>query len=95
MSCNPMTQSSKNQLFHWHQDMERKHEDQTRKMKELQSHVEAHNEIMTSRGLRSEKAANLENVLSTKFSLKHSLSIFVIAHLKSSNDAVNDLSGSV
>ena len=57
--------------------------------------VEAHNEIMTSRGLRSEKAANLENVLSTKFSLKHSLSIFVIAHLKSPNDAVNDLSGSV
>ena len=40
MSCNPMTQSSENQFFHWCQDLERKQEEQARKMKELQSHVE-------------------------------------------------------
>ena len=44
--------------------------------------LKAHSEIMTSRGLRSEKAANLEKVLSIKLSLKHYLSIFAIAHLK-------------
>ena len=57
--------------------------------------LKAHSEIMTSRGLRSEKAANLENVLSIKFFLKHSLSIFAISHLKSPDDAVNDLFGPV
>ena len=57
--------------------------------------LKAHSEIMTSRGLRSEKAANLEKVLSIKLSLKHSLSIFAIAHLKIPDDAVNDLSGPV
>ena len=54
--------------------------------------LKAHSEIMTSRRLRSEKAANLEKVLSIKLSLKHSLSIFAIAHLKSPDGAVNDLS---
>ena len=44
--------------------------------------LKAHNKIMTSCGPRSEKAANLEEVLSIKLSLKHSLSIFAIAHLK-------------
>ena len=39
-------------------------------------------ERMTNCGLRSEKAANLENVLSIKLSLKHSLSIFAIAHFQ-------------
>ena len=57
--------------------------------------LKAHSEIMTSHGLRSEKAANLEEVLSIKLSLKHYLSIFAIAHIKSSDDAVNDLSGPV
>ena len=57
--------------------------------------LKAHSKIMTSRGLRSEKAANLENVLSIKLSLKHSLSIFAIAHLKSTDGTVNDLSGAV
>ena len=57
--------------------------------------LKAYSEIMTSRGLRSEKAANLEDVLSIKLSLKHSLSIFAIAHLKSPDVAENDLSGSV
>ena len=57
--------------------------------------LKAHSEIMTSRGLRSEKAANLEKVLSIKLSLKHSLSIFAIAHLKSPAGAVNDLSDPV
>ena len=57
--------------------------------------LNAHNEIMTSRGLRLKKAANLEMVLSIKISLKHSLSIFAIAHLKSPDGAVNDLSGPV
>ena len=55
----------------------------------------AHSEIMTSRGLRSEKAANLEEELSIKLSLKHSLSIFAIAHLKSPDGSVNDLSSPV
>ena len=44
--------------------------------------LKAHNEIMTSYGLRLEKAANVENVLSIKLSLKHSLSIFAMVHLK-------------
>ena len=57
--------------------------------------LKTHNKIMTSRGLRSKKAANLKEVLSIKLSLKHSLSIFAIAHLKSPDDAVNDLSGPV
>ena len=50
--------------------------------------LKAHSEIMTSRGLRLEKAANLEEVLSIKLSLKHSLSIFAITHLKIPDDAV-------
>ena len=45
--------------------------------------LKAHSKIMTSRGLKLEKATNLEEVLSIKLSLKHSLSIFAIAHLKS------------
>ena len=44
--------------------------------------LKAHSEIMTSRRLRSEKAANLEEVLSIKLSLKHSLSIFANSPLK-------------
>ena len=50
--------------------------------------LKAHNEIMTSRGLRLEKAANLEEVLSIRLSLKHSLSIFAITHLKSPDGEV-------
>ena len=57
--------------------------------------LKAYNEIMTNCGLRSEKAANLEEVLSIKLSLKHFLSIFAIAHLKSPDGVVNDLSGPV
>ena len=57
--------------------------------------LKAHSEIMTSRELRLERAANLEEVLSIKLSLKHSLSIFAIAYLKSPDGAVNDLSGPV
>ena len=57
--------------------------------------LKAHNEIMTSHRLRSKKAVNLENVLSINLSLKNSLSIFAIAHLKSPDGAVNDISGPV
>ena len=57
--------------------------------------LKAHNEIMISCGLRSEKATNLEEVLSIKLSLKHFLSIFAIAHLKIPDGAVNDISGPV
>ena len=57
--------------------------------------LKAHSEIMTSRGLRSKKVANLEEVLSIKLSLKHSLSIFAIAYIKSPDDVVNDLSDPV
>ena len=35
-----MNQFLEDQFLHWRQDMERKHKEQTRKMKELQSHVE-------------------------------------------------------
>ena len=45
--------------------------------------LNAHGEIMTSCGLRSEKAVNLEEVLSIKLPLKHFLSIFAMAHLQS------------
>ena len=37
---------------------------------------------MTSCGLRSEKAAIMEEVLSIKLSLKHPLSIFAITHFQ-------------
>ena len=57
--------------------------------------LKAHSEIMTSRELGSEKAANLEEVLSIKLFLKHALLIFVIAHLKSPGGVINDLSGPV
>ena len=40
MSSNLVNQSLEDQFLHWRQDMERKQEEQTRKMKELQSHVE-------------------------------------------------------
>ena len=40
MSSNPMIQSAEDQFLHWPQDMEKKQEEQARKMKELQSHVE-------------------------------------------------------
>ena len=45
--------------------------------------LNAYSERMTSYGLRSKKVANLEEVLSIKFSLKNSLSIFAIAHFQS------------
>ena len=45
--------------------------------------LKAHSEIMTSCRLRSEKATNLDEVLSINLPLKHSLSIFSIAHLQS------------
>ena len=57
--------------------------------------LKAHSKIMTSPGFRSKKAVNLEEVLSIKLSLKHSLSIFAIAHLKISDGAVNALSNQV
>ena len=50
--------------------------------------LKSHSDIMTSRRLRLERAANLEEVLSIKLSLKHSLSIFAIAHLKSPDGVV-------
>ena len=46
--------------------------------------LNAHIEIMTSCGLRLEKVANLEEVLSIKLPLKYSISIFSIFHLQSS-----------
>ena len=49
--------------------------------------LNAHNEIINSCGLRSEKDANLEEVLSIKLPLNHSLSIFAIAHLQSPDGA--------
>ena len=46
--------------------------------------LNAYSMRMTSCGHRSEKAALLEEVLSIKFSLKHSLSIFAIVHFQKS-----------
>ena len=40
MSNNPMSQSPEDQFLHWHQDMEKKQEEQARQLKELQDHVE-------------------------------------------------------
>ena len=40
MSTNPMIQFSKDQLFHWRQDIERKHEEQEKHMKELEGQAE-------------------------------------------------------
>ena len=51
--------------------------------------------MLTSCGLRSEKSANLEEVLSIKLPLKYLLSIFAIAHYKSSDGVINDLSSPV
>ena len=51
--------------------------------------------MLTSCGLRSEKSTNLEEVLSIKLPLKYPLSIFAIAHYKSLDGAINDLSGPV
>ena len=39
MSTNPMIQSLEDQFLHWRRDMERKHEEQARQMKELQAHA--------------------------------------------------------
>ena len=51
--------------------------------------------MLTSYGLGSEKSVNLEDVLSIKFPLKYPLSIFAIAHYKSPDGAINDMSGPV
>ena len=51
--------------------------------------------MLTSCGLGSEKSVNLEEVLPIKLPLKYPLSIFVIAHYKSPDDVINDLSGPV
>ena len=63
--------------------MERKQEEKGRKMKELQSPVECLQRENDQLRTHMEKVANLEEVLSIKLSLKHSLSIFVIAHFQS------------
>ena len=51
--------------------------------------------MLTSCKLGSEKSVNLEEVLSIKLPLKYPLSIFEIAHYKSPDDAINDLSSPV
>ena len=48
--------------------------------------------MLTSCGLGSEKSVNLEEVLSIKLPLKYPLLIFPIAHYKSLDGAINDLS---
>ena len=40
MSSNSMNQLSEDQFLHWHQEIEKKQEEQARQMKELQGHVE-------------------------------------------------------
>ena len=51
--------------------------------------------MLTSYELGSEKSITLEEVLSIKLPLKYPLSIFAIAHYKSPDGAINDLSGRV
>ena len=76
--------------------MKRKQEEQVRKMKELQRLVEgSQRNNDQSRTQIRESHEPLKEVLSTKLSLKHFLSIFAMAHLKSPDDAVNDLFNSV
>ena len=52
MSSNLMNQSPKDQSLHWHQEMEKKQEEQVRRMKELQGHVEPLSVRMTNYGPR-------------------------------------------
>ena len=49
--------------------------------------LNAYSVRMNSRRLRSEKVAILEEVLSIKFSLRHALSIFAIAHFQNPDRA--------
>ena len=49
--------------------------------------LNAYSKRITSCELRSEKVTNLEEVLSIKLSLKHSLSIFAIDHFQSPDKA--------
>ena len=84
MSCNFVIQSPEDKFLHWRQGKE--DEGGTRRSCKI---------MLTSCGLRSEKSANLEEVLSIKLPLKYPLSIFSIAHYKSPDGAINDLSGLV
>ena len=49
--------------------------------------------MLTSCRLGSKKSVNLEEVLSIKLPLKYPLSIFAIAHYKSPDGVINDMSG--
>ena len=84
MSCNFVIKSPEDKFLHWRQDKEE--EGGTRRSCKV---------MLTSCGLRSEKYANLEEVLSIKLPLKYPLSIFAIAHYKSPDGTINDLSGPV
>ena len=81
MSCNFVIQSPENKFLHWRQSKE-----------EEGGTTRSCNVMLTSCKLRSEKSVNLEEVLSIKLPLKYPLSIFVIAHYKSPDGAINDLS---
>ena len=84
MSCNFVIQSPEDKFLHWRQGKE--DEGGTRRSCKV---------MLTSCGLRSEKSANLKEVLSIKLPLKYPLSIFAIAHYKSLDGVINDLSDPV
>ena len=84
MSCNFVIQSLEDKFLHWRQGQEDK--GGTRRSCKV---------MLTSCGLRSEKSANLEEVLSIKLPLKYPLLIFAIAYYKSPDGAINDLSDPV
>ena len=75
--------------------MERKQEEQARKMKELQSHVEGSQRNNDQSRNQIEESREPGKCIINKAFCKASLSIFVIAHLKSLDGVVNDLSGPI
>ena len=84
MPCNFVIQSPEDKFLHWSQGKE--DEGGTRRSCKV---------MLTSCGLRLEKSANLEEVLSIKLPLKYPLSIFTIAHYKSPDGAINDMFGPI
>ena len=92
MSCNPMTQSPEDQFFHWRQGMERKKEEQARKIKELQSPVESsqrnNDQSRTQIGESREPGRGIINKVFFK-------TFFINLYNSPLNGAINDLPGPV
>ena len=60
MASNPLVQSLEDQFLHWHQDIEKKQEEQARQMKELQEcvkYLQRENDLLWA---QVEKRCNLD-----------------------------------